>query len=161
MPKLVTNYITLYLCNSITYFIILHTHLGKNWVKTDRTIWPYVYRGIGVHFLLHDQSKVQCTLYAAWNANNIYKEKRKIWLESTHTDFLLIKIKNNFQLVCKLTHACILFMHSAIKCLTYAISIPVPCTTINISIPYACSSVSAIEAVSYTIHVSGKSCQIN
>lgn len=122
MPKLVTNYITLYLCNSITYFIILHTHLGKNWVKTDRTMWPYVYRGTGVHFLLHDQSKVQCTLYAAWNANNIYKEKRKIWLESTHTDFLLIKLKNNFQLVCKLTHACILFMHSAIKCLTYAIS---------------------------------------
>lgn len=123
MPKLVTNYITLYLCNSITYFIILHTHLGKNWVKTDHTMWPYVYRGTGVHFLLHDQSKVQCTLYAAWNANNIYKEKRKIWLKSIHTDFLSIKLKNNFQLVCKLTQPCILFMHSAIKCLTYAISV--------------------------------------
>lgn len=123
MPKLVTNYITLYLCNYITYFIILHTHLWKkNWVKTDRTMWPYVYRGTGVHFLLHDQSKVQCTLYAAWNANNMYKEKRKIWLESTHADFLLIKLKNNFQFVYKVTHACILFMHSAIKCLTYAIS---------------------------------------
>lgn len=94
----------------------------KNWVKTDRTMWPYVYRGTGVHFLLHDQSKVQCTLYAAWNANNMYKEKRKIWLESTHADFLLIKLKNNFQFVYKVTHACILFVHSAIKCLTYAIS---------------------------------------
>lgn len=36
MPKLVTNYITLYLCNYITYFIILHTHLGKK-TESKRT----------------------------------------------------------------------------------------------------------------------------